>query len=165
MQNISARTEAVLKQVIIGSMDYLAVGKSTRPGGLKGNEICGALANLPRAQFLSLAIWGGFSKESDAAELLLIVFDDYIIKQSWFDSVAYIRQEDQRRKIGKLAMTAIESQRCAKGMTEPMIAERMGITKQAFNKTWKPRYEKIQQLLSNWCTQGAQKVHDNASNR
>lgn len=159
---VSVRVENVIKQMMIGAVDHDAVGCSTKPGGLKGNETSGTMANMDRACFLTIAIWGGFSQQSDLPELTKLVLQGWVIKQPWFDVSSYLKDTCYQRKVNGMVNACIKSISTAKGLSVPMIADKMGVTKQAFHKTWSGRYKANQAILKYWLEAAAQVVHNNS---
>lgn len=160
----STRTESILSQIMVGSLNYANFGKSTKQGGLKGCEHCGQLAHIGRARFLSLAIWAGLSQPSDRAELKGYIMRDIIHQADWFCVQKYLADLSFRRKVDLLIYSSIDDFKLNRAHSSALVASNMAITKRAYNKTWAGRYVVIHAQLRDWLMEAAQTIHQNGKN-
>lgn len=146
--SISPRVERVLSQITVGCLNYEASVKPTKAGALCGAESAAQVCGMSRAAFLAIAIWGGFSKLSDIQELKGFLMRDVVMKSNWFCTSTYLSDLSYRQKVDGLVLGAIAHlAHNEKTIKAAIYAERMGITRRGFNKTWQRRLPAIQDRL------------------
>lgn len=160
---LPTRTENLMCQIVVGSMSYGEVSKSTRPGRFTSGESCAMLSGIDRARFLTLACYFGMTKPSDKGELFDILMREWLIKQDWFDPKRFITEQSYKTKVQGMAFSAIEDFSACNGLNAAYVSEKMQIVQRSFYKTWKPRYDNAKDCLNLWLVEAAQQVHKNTS--
>jgi len=122
--------------------------------GLSGSELAGALGCLTDPQFLAVSIFGGFHKDGDLCALARFIRTSYTSQAGWFVS----GNEAFTRKHNMLLSTVIFDYEKGRVSKTAIIAEHMGISQRAFNKTWRVRYMDIISVLDALVISGIRRI-------
>jgi hypothetical protein len=155
----SRRFEQLLKVIVCSAKPIEREISGTSKGDLCGIEVTGALASLSRKQFLCIAFYGGFASDADFYELALILWKDNITKSPWFNGSIVSNSDREQKKINGMLNAVLNDSLSGRTSHTAHISEQMGITKQAYNKTWKLRYTDIKKAIDFNIMAGVARVH------